>query len=490
MTEHVLTLDLGSSGIRAVVVSSDWLVVSQAAVPYPNASIYEPAALRQRMFVCLASAITKARVSKTTVNRIAVTAQRGGIAFADADGKTWAMSPNTDTRAVFEGAAIDGEFSADVYSTTGHLPSMFLAPAKLRWYREHHARFSQRFATIATLGSWAAHELTGVFAETSSSLVEVGLGNVATGQPAGALLHQLGIAQDLLPSLVSEGGVVGELTQGPADAIGVTAGTPVALAGPDTQVAVLGAGAVEPGDTVVVAGWSAPVQRVTSSPRFDAARRTWVGRHASGGLWITEANPGDTGKTLETVRNMQDPKMTLAQFDKNAMKARRHVQQRLPIIAAWGPRALDMSNLGMSLGGLIAPSPVTYEGISRDEVAFATIENIAFAIRECMALVDELAGGDGKPLALVGGMASSRFFAQMLTDAVGVPVRHGSPRATAIGAALVSTLAGDKLRKAAQQVGSQAKVLVPDDDFSDGATERYERWLHVHRTLDQLAEEL
>ena len=59
-----------------------------------------------------------------------------------------------------------------------------------------------------------------------------------------------------------------------------------AAAGPQRRVgadlpfevdrAALGAGCVAPGDTAVMAGWSAPVQRVTERVMPDGARRMWV----------------------------------------------------------------------------------------------------------------------------------------------------------------------------------------------------------------------
>jgi xylulokinase len=493
--EYVLALDLGSSGIRASVVSGDWRIIGEAERPYRtyrsagNVERFAAGDLRRRVLDCLANAIQVSAVAPGAISRIAITAQRGGTAFADVQGETLYAGPNTDVRAVFEGAAIDDRLASEVYATTGHLPSMFLAPAKLHWWREHHPRRARRIATIASLGGWAAHELTGTFGETSSTLVEAGLADVTTGEPASALLAQLGVPLDAVPAVFNEGAVIGALDRASADAIGMHVGTPVALAGPDAQVAAVGAGSVRAGDTVVIAGWSAPVQRVTATPAFDAARRTWVSRHALGGRWIAEANPGDTGRTLDTVRRILGPGMTLQRFDHLAASA---PERDLPIVAAWGPRALDMSRPGMSIGGLIAPAPITYQGIDAGAVARATLENIAFAVRECLALVDEVAGASAtdQPLTLTGGMANSPVFAAMLAAVVGKPVRRQSARAAAIGAALLSTLAANDVEIAAAHIAAQAADVTPTQTEARDATERYERWLYVRGKLDALAEEL
>jgi sugar (pentulose or hexulose) kinase len=494
-TEYVLALDLGSSCIRAAVVSADWRVIGESDRSYRtyrsagNVERFEPNDLRIRVLDCLASAIHAASIVPGSISRIAITAQRGGTAFADMKGETLYVGPNTDVRAVFEGGAIDDRFASEVYATTGHLPSMFMGPAKLHWWRQHHPKKARRVATISSLGGWAAHQLTGSFGETQSSLVESGLADVTTGKPASALLAQLGVLLKELPTVLSEGGVVGTLDRNSASATGMRVGIPVALAGPDAQVTAVGAGSVRAGDSVVIAGWSAPVQRVTTVPTFDSARRTWVSRHALQGRWITEANPGDTGRTLDTIRRMLGRGMTLQRFDRLAATA---PERDLPIVAVWGPRALDMSSPGMSIGGLIAPAPITYQGIDAGAIAHATLENIAFAVRECLALVDDVAGviATDQPLTLTGGMANSPVFAGILAAIVGRPVRRQSARAAFIGAALVSMLNAKDVEIAATQISSQATDTAPTPAEVRDAKGRYERWLYVRGKLDELAEEL
>jgi sugar (pentulose or hexulose) kinase len=493
--EYVLALDLGSSGIRAVVVSGDWRIIGEAGRSYRtyhsagNVERFAPADLRIRVLDCLASALHAASVAPESISRIAITAQRGGTAFADVQGNTLYVGPNTDVRAVFEGAAIDDSLVSEVYATTGHLPSMFMAPAKLHWWRQHHPEKARRIATISSLGGWAAHQLTGSFGETQSSLVEAGLADVTTGRPASALLAQLGVLLRELPTVFSEGAVIGTLDRSSASATGLPVGTPVALAGPDAQVTAVGAGSIRAGDNVVIAGWSAPVQRVTTVPTFDSARRTWVSRHALQGRWVAEANPGDTGRTLDTIRHMLGRGMTLQRFDRLAATA---PDRDLPIVAVWGPRAMDMSRPGISIGGLIAPAPITYQGIDAGAIAHATLENIAFAVRECLALLDEVAGvsSASQPLALAGGMANSPVFAAILAAVVGRPVRRQSTRAAAIGAALVSALNAKDVEIAASHISSMATHVEPTPAEVRDATGRYERWLYVRGKLDELAEEL
>src|SRR5690606_6346688 len=114
-----------------------------------------PAMLRARLLSTVRE--TAALVGPQAVRAVSVTAQRGGTAFLDGRGATLYAGPNTDLRAVFEGAELDERLGGAVYARTGHLPCMFFTPAKLRWWSKHRPGQARRIAQVLTLGAWAAH---------------------------------------------------------------------------------------------------------------------------------------------------------------------------------------------------------------------------------------------------------------------------------------------------------------------------------------------
>lgn len=494
MARYVATLDLGSSGLRAHVVSTDtWAIVAGASRRYrvvrsPDglAQRFTPNDLRRRIVDVLAEAVSASGARPDDVDTLAITAQRGGTAFLDQLGNTLYVGPNSDIRAVFEGGAIDDAHADEVYATTGHLPSMFFVPAKLHWWRQHHPRIARRTANIASLGAWVAYQLTGELAETPATLTELGLADVSTGLPAPRLLDQLNVSLDLLPRTTPAGESIGELSAVIASLVGLADGTRVCLAGPDAQIATLATGSTEPGDTTIVAGWSAPVQRVTATPPFDGQRRTWAGRHIVDDRWLAEANPGDTGATLDMVRGMLAGHVSPQRFSELAATA---PTDAIPAFAFWGPRALDLSNPGMSIGGLLTPSPITHEGLTAPAVARATFENIAFAIRECVAMLDEVTGAATSPIALTGGMSTSGFFAQMLATTLAKPVWRHDARSAALGAAIVSSAPAAEWQATAKRLAERAELIEPATSDVMEAADRYSRWLALRERLDAMASE-
>ena len=250
MARVTLVLDLGGSRLRCAAVPLDGgPPVEAARAPYPItndragtlAHAYNPRLLRARLLRVLAQGAQAA--GPGNVAAVAVTSQRLATCFFDAHLTTLSAGANNDTRAVFQGGAMDDAHGALIYRTTGHLPSMLFTPARYAWWRESRPRTARRIAKTAGLDAWAALQLTGTLAETRLGLAESGLLDVASGKPAKALLERLGVPSDLLPYAAPPKTPVGRLTAEAAEATGLPHTTPVHLAGPDSHAAAVGCGA-------------------------------------------------------------------------------------------------------------------------------------------------------------------------------------------------------------------------------------------------------
>ncbi len=493
MAPVILVLDLGSSRMRCAVVPQEGGAppVEAAHAPYPVtndragtlAHAYNPRLLRERLLRVLAQGAQA--TGPRNVAAVAVTGQRLATCFFDADLATLSAGANNDTRAVFQGGAMDDVHGALIRRTTGHLPSMLFAPAKYAWWRESRPRTARRIAKTAGLEAWAALQLTGTLAETRTGLAESSLLDVTSGEPAGVLLERLGVPLDLLPDAVAPNTPVGRLTEEAAEATGLPRTTPVHLAGPDSQAATVGCGAAQEGAASCAAGWSAPVQVTTASPAFDPQARTWTSVHGVSEKWTVEANPGDTGRTLNAVRRLITPRASLARFDALAESA---FESGKPVAAFLGPRAIDLANPGITMGGVLLPVPVTQEGLDAADVARAAYENAAFAIRESLALARSVAGTERGTFALSGGLAESVVFPQLLADVLGEPVRvHRN--ATATGAAALATTPANELALRCTDLGANGASAEPGPRSRE-CEESYARWLRLRERLDALAEEL
>ncbi|MSQ13039.1 MAG: hypothetical protein EXR47_02635 [Dehalococcoidia bacterium] len=499
MGSSILALDVGSSSIKALVARVDGAPLASHAVWTPVktprgagslAREFSHEALWRAIVTAARQAMTVAAVKAADIAAVCVTSQRQGLAFLDGDGCELYLAPNTDLRAVFEGAAQDEQHREAFYRTTGHLPPFFMAPAKLRWFQVHRPREYERIHTVLSLGDWAAFRLTGERAGERALAGEAGLLEVTTGRWAKCLMRALGLRDDWFPPLVDSGAIVGVLTASAAADLGVKRGVPVVAAGPDTQCGLLGMGVAAPGDMGVLAGWSMTSQAVTASPRFDPALSAWVGLHSVAGHWVSEVNLGDAGAAYAWVaRTMYGA--GAAAFRRMEREAAEVTEGTEGTYAFLGPAPLNMRRLGVRTGGLLMPVPISHAGASRDTLARAFMESTGFAVREGLERLEKVTGRKVSAFALGGGMVRSGPLAGIIAAATGRQVALASvEHVSAYGAALAGAAAVGgfaSLEEAARNAASRLAAVATDGKAVLAYHERYERWRRLRDAMEAIS---
>jgi len=80
-------------------------------------------------------------------------------------------------------------------------------------------------------------------------------------------------------------------------------GTPVIVGGADTQMALVGSGAIDDTAFCAVSGTSTPVMAPVDHRVLDSKRRTWTGCHVVPGWWVLEGNAKGTGVVYRWFRD-------------------------------------------------------------------------------------------------------------------------------------------------------------------------------------------
>ena len=496
MSTRVLVIDVGTSRLKVALTDMDGRVVSSRGrsvvyeTPEGPASLARSIApgwlwraVTQETRRALGAAAPRAAAG-AEVAAVAITTQRQAVVFLDVRRQPLYVGPNLDLRAVFQGAAIDDAHADAVYRATGHLPSFLFTPAKLLWHQLVRPDVYERVATVCTLGDWLGYRLTGVLAAEPTAAGEAGLLDLESGGWATALMDRLGLRGDLFPPLAPPGRAVGGVVGAAARATGLPQGTPVVLAGPDTQCGLVGLGVTEPGEIGVVAGWSTTVQTPTAAPVLDAGRRTWAGRHVVGGRWVAEANAGDGGNAYRWLRDLCFPPGA------RGFSAMEAAAEAVPAgaeetVAMLGPAPLDLSRPGLRRGGVLFPVPVAFSGVGRGHLARAVLENLAFAVRGLRERLHEVVPGlreDERGVVVGGGMTRTGLFVRILAGVLGCPVVvSAEPDVSVTGAALVAaaSLPGSPpLPELARRrrAGAMLSTVAPDPSDAEEYGEHYERW--------------
>lgn len=485
----VLALDIGTSGGRAIIADAEGRRVGSAsrawryrtdADGFPE---LDPGTVWASLASAARDAVRSSLARPDAIAAVGVTSQRYGVVLTDSKGQVLYAGPNTDPRGVREGIALERDHGSLVYERTGRLPAFLYLPARLAWFRANKPEITDRTAHAMSFADWVAAKLTGEFATDRSQAAEMLCYDLRRGGWSDELCELLAVPPRFLPPIASE--PVGTLPEAVAREFGLHAGTPVVRSGCDTQCAALGVGAVEPGDVAVPVGTTMPVEQVVDSVILDPERRLWTSPHAVPGRFVLEAQCGEAGAVVDWVLQLLGAPGDHAWLEQSAARAEP---------GSGGVRMVGIGPINMGdfpilrTGGLAFPVPVMVLGRSREDVARAALEGIAYTARAAMEWLREVSPDQGA-IAVCGGLSRSHTFARILASVLGREVRRArEPQASALGACIVAAASAglhSGVPEAAAHMSDQGEVVRPDPSWLAIYDGLYQSWVDARARYEQ-----
>ena len=484
--DPVLVIDAGSSSIRCHLVGIDGRVTGSTSRPWTYLSDPGVSQLAREFDVpacwsSLCDAIRECATGQGSIAAIAITSQRQSIVFLDSDANVLYAGPNTDLSAIFAGVVLDYEHGDLLYRTTGHRPAFMMAAGKLAWLKDHRPESYENVSHVLTLADWLAFSLTGNLGCEPTLGAGAGLLDFRHHTWAASLFERLGLRISPTPihDATEPAGVVTETTAG------IPPCTPVVVAGADTQCALIGTGALDAGNAGIVAGWSATVQLLVSRPILSKDMTTWSGCFQLPGLWTVESSAGDAGNAYRWLAD------TLFDRDESTFERMDSLAATAPIgsdgaMAMLGPSAMDVSELDMSMGGLVFPVPMTLGGPTRAHLVRASIEGLCYALRANVEQAERVAGIPARRISLGGGMTRTKSFVSIMSDVMGRPIKVADgPESTAVGAAHVARVAIGELSSLAD-AATATRTMDPDPHTAADYQDLYRAWLDTQQALGRI----
>ena len=486
----VLVIDAGSSAIRCHLVTPSGEVARSASRPWeylgePDANTLETSLNLEACWQSLCDAIIECIGGCGSAPlAVSITSQRQSLVFTDNHVRPLHAGPNTDFRAVFQGSALDARYGKLLYDTTGHRPAFMMAAGKLAWLRDvNHAEYEE-MAHVITLADWLAYRLTGCLGSEPTLAAASGLLDIRTRAWASQMFEELGLCCPE-PPLYEATEIRGTVN---AQEVAPIAGTPVVVAGADTQCGMTGAGVVEPGQVGIIAGWSAPIQMLVPEPIQSPDMKTWTGLFQMPELWVLESSAGDLGNVWRWTANIfSGGESDYVEMDRLAGSA---PPGSLGVTGHFGQQAMDVSALGMRLGGILFPTPITMGGPSIGQIGRATLESFAYTIRANLEQLESESGIIAGNITLGGGLSRSSTFRKILPDVLGRPISMcRQSDVTARGCnAIARTAIGEygSLAESAVAASRDARNLVPDPSGAAEYQDFYKRWHEIHESIGPL----
>ncbi len=427
-----LAIDFGTSSVRCVAGRGTGKTFATARIPLrftmpdggPHTALeIPPAEAWHAVTAAVRNTVAACGSIAEEIKAISVTGQRFGIVLMDKQREAARICPNRDARAVFQGAALDETIGERLWDATGHGPAMLTGWAKLRWFKEEDPNTFAGLRHIVSIPDWICFRMTGNLLAERALAVESGMANVSTGDSNTDIGKLIGITEVGLPQICDAGEIIGYLTTEASSVLGIREGLPVVSAGPDTQAALIGMGAVSPRDIGIAVGWSGSAQMVLAYPARDYTNRAWSGRHVITKRWVLDANLAEMGGAYSWLGSLlySDTDEADAMEKMNAeatrsLAAARGIWSRLdtPKVGALKP--------GMSYGGFRFPVPLSFEPPDKGALVRSVLESFAFELRRGIEHLEEKAGY-ARSISIAGGVTRSSLFIQILSAVIGRPLR-------------------------------------------------------------------
>lgn len=408
-------LDLGTSGLKGILMDEDQGVVAEATAPL---SVSRPAEGWSEQspadWIAAAEQVMDALAAKAplaAVRGIGLSGQMHGATLLDAADEV--LRPCilwNDTRAHAEAAALDGDPMFRRVSGNIVFPG-FTAP-KLDWVRSHEPALWGRVAKVLLPKDYLRLWLTGEHVAEMSDAAGTSWLDTGARDWSDDLLAVTGLTRDHMPRLVEGSAVSGQLRAALAARWGLPADVVVAGGGGDNAASGVGVGVVKAGDAFVSLGTSGVLFAANDGyqPAPDTAVHTFC--HALPGTWHQMGVILAATDALNWYGRFVGQEAAALTGALGALQAPGKTQF-LPYLGGERTPLNDAAIRGAFTG--------LEHATDRAAGTRAVLEGVTFAIRDCR---DALAATGTRldRLIAVGGGSRSDYWLQAIATALDVPV--------------------------------------------------------------------
>jgi len=449
---YLIAHDLGTSGNKAVLVTSDGKIARSHSVSYsvdktvPGQAEQDPRVWWEAF--CQCNRILLEGINCSEVAGVSLCRQMMCCLPVDRKGRIlhsaiiWA-----DNRATQEAEQIEALVGKEqFYQIVGMRASANYSLPKIVWLKKHLPKVFRDTYKILNPKDYINYLLTGRFGTDPETAAYMHCFDWRSKSWSPELMKAAGVGVEKLTELVDTGVVLGEVTSAAAQVCGLAAGTPVVMGIGDGGAATLGTATIEPGEAYTSLGSSSWVCVVTGSKKMDPDRsisklnflntQRDSGTMQAGGYSYSWLRDTLCGQECEQARLSRDKDYVL--IDRLAEQASPGAGGVLFLPYLFGERSpyWDTKLRGAFLG-------ITAQ-TGRADLCRSVLEGVSMhlgLILDRIRQVNQLS--DIRCMKLVGGGANSLLWRQIFADVYGLPVTttDKSDLAGALGVAAIAGVA-------------------------------------------------
>ena len=489
MTATYLGIDLGTSELKVVLLDAAQRLLATARHelsvqrPHPLWSEQDPAAWWQAVEAAMADLRTRAPRELAAVAAIGLSGQMHGAVLLDAQGRV--LRPAilwNDLRSSAECAELERR-APELRRITGNLAMAGFTAPKLLWVAGHEPAAFRATAKVLLPKDYLRRRLTGEDVSEMSDASGTSWLDVGRRDWSDTMLEATGLTRRHMPRLVEGREPAGMLLPELARAWGLGERVVVAGGGGDNAATAVGIGAVRDGQAFLSLGTSGVLFVATATFRPNPAQAVHAFCHALPNQWHQMAVMLSAASCLRWVTKLTgaaDEPALLAEVEALAPAGRRQAPLFLPYLSGERTPHNNPHAKGVWFG--------LGHDTDRALLAYAVLEGVAFGLAEGYLALKSV-GTEIESASLVGGGARSRFWAELIAGALGLPLhRHqGGEVGAAFGAARLAMLAHDPQERV-EDVCTQPPLLdrIAPPAWSGDLAPRFTRFRQLYETVKPL----
>lgn len=476
-----LGLDLGTSGLKGVLIDEAQDVVADATAPltvqrpHDGWSEQDPQDWIDAAKQVLASLANE--TSLNAVKAIGLSGQMHGATLLDATDQP--LRPCilwNDTRAAAEAAKMDAD--PKFRNITGNIVFPGFTAPKVSWVENHEATTFKSADKVLLPKDYLRLWLTGECVAEMSDAAGTSWLDTAKRDWSDDLLGATKLTRDHMPRLVEGSEVSGTLRDQIASEFGLPKGIPIAGGGGDNAASAVGVGVVKAGTAFVSLGTSGVLFAASDAYQPDAASAVHTFCHALPNTWHQMGVILAAADAINWWANVaREPTETLT-ADLGPLRA-----PAKPLFLPYLGGERTPYNDANIRGQLLHLSHAS----DRDAITRAVLEGVTFAFRDSYdaltatgTKIDRLIG--------VGGGTNSRYWVQAIATALNLPIEL--PVAGDFGGAFGAARLGMMAAGAGVDIATTpeiAETIDPDPALAEPFAKAQTRYRAAYSALKDLS---
>lgn len=437
--DYAIGIDLGTSGVKALLVDRAGGLRGEASRSYPlyreqpGFSEQEPEDWVTAVIEALGELVSAAGIDAALIKGISFSGQMHGLVLVDREGKPLRRAILwNDTRTTAQCRQIEERLGERLLDLARNRALEGFTLPKLLWVQQHEPELLARAATFVLPKDYVRFRLGGTLAIDYSDAAGTLLLDVAGRRWSGELAAAFGLPAALLPPLLASEDFDGTLRADMAAKTGLSPEVRLYAGGADNACGAIGAGILVPGQTMCSIGTSGVILSYEANGEANYGGKLHMFNHGKRDAYYAMGVTLAAGDSLSWFRQAFAPSMTFDELLALLDETEAGADGLLFAPYVSGERTPHADALiRASFVGLDAAHGLPH-------LTRAVVEGITFSLRESLDLLRGFGHAiDG--IVSIGGGARSERWLQMQADLFGVHVhRLDSEQGPALGAAMLA----------------------------------------------------